>query len=253
MIIKKLKQYLRPLSHQIKHTGWARKCPVCGRGSRRFLEFGVVSRPDASCPFCGALERHRLLWLFLHRQSGFFTHPPDKALHVAPEPVFESRFRQVLGDRYTSADLFDPKADVKMDITDIQYPDSTFDFIYCSHVLEHVDNDRKAMKEFLRVLTHTGLAILLVPITTEKTFEDPSITDPNERLRVFGQKDHVRCYGPDFVERLIEAGFAVETLRRDQFLTPDEIVRMGISKEAGDLFICRNPDNNPDIHDRQPN
>jgi SAM-dependent methyltransferase len=95
-----------------------------------------------------------------------------------------------------------PRAMVRMDITDIQYPKDTFDVIYCSHVLEHVVDDRKAMREFHRVLRPDGWALLLVPITVEKTFEDPSVTDPEERLSVFGQEDHVRCYGPDYVERL---------------------------------------------------
>lgn len=92
-----------------------------------------------------------------------------------------------LNDGYLTADLSNPKAMVKMDITDIQYPDESFDVIYCSHVLEHVPDDRKAMQEFFRVLKKDGWAVLLVPIVGELTFEDPSIVDPVERTKIFGQ------------------------------------------------------------------
>ena len=96
----------------------------------------------------------------------------------------------------------------QMDVMDISYPDETFDVIYCSHVLEHVTDDRQAMREFHRTLKPDGWAILNVPITTEVTFEDPAIESATERERVFGQIDHVRCYGPDYVNRLARAGFS---------------------------------------------
>ncbi len=145
----------------------------------------------------------------------------------------------MIGEGYVTADLFADNVDLKMDITDIQFPDNSFDFIYCSHVLEHVPDDRKAMREFRRVLTARGMAVLLVPITAEKTIEDPSIEDPSERLRLFGQDDHVRRYGPDYLSRLKEEGFTVEVIRGEDFLSSTEIEKMGITKGAGELYICR--------------
>ncbi len=159
-------------------------------------------------------------------------------LHVAAEVCFESRWRPMIGSGYVTADLMRP-ADVKMDITDIRFPDNEFDIIYCSHVLEHVPDDRKAMREFNRVLKPSGFALLLVPITTDVTFEDPSITDEQERVRLFGQKDHVRCYGPDYMDRLREAGFIVEVTRPSDFLQPEEIERLAIgTAAAGELYHC---------------
>jgi ubiquinone/menaquinone biosynthesis C-methylase UbiE len=125
-------------------------------------------------------------------------------LHVAPEPCFERRFRERLGKSYITGDLFDPGAMVKMDITDIKYPDQSFDVIYCSHVLEHVQDDRRAMREFHRVLKRAGWAILLVPVTAEVTFEDPAIIEPRERLEAFGQEDHVRRYGSDYLDSMTQ-------------------------------------------------
>ena len=134
-------------------------------------------------------------------------------LHVAPEACFEARFKKILGDRYLTADLFNPRAMVKMDITDIRYPDHSFDVIYCGHVLEHVLDDRKAMSEFYRTLKTSGWAILLVPIIADETFEDASIVEPEDRLAAFGQADHVRIYGPDYVDRLRAVGFEVQVTK----------------------------------------
>jgi predicted SAM-dependent methyltransferase len=159
-------------------------------------------------------------------------------LHVAPEQCFAKHFKKALGNGYITADLESPNVSLKMDITDIQFKDGVFDAIYCSHVLEHVSNDRKAMQEFHRVLKPGGWAILLVPIIAETTFEDPSVTDPKERLRLFGQEDHVRRYGPDYLDRLKEAGFSVQVVKPTDFLTADEINLMGITPAAGDIYFC---------------
>ena len=103
---------------------------------------------------------------------------------------------------YVSADLDSPLAMANVDITDLPFDDESFDLILCSHVLEHVHDDRLAMRELRRVLKPDGWALLLVPISADVTFEDPSIVRPSDRLRLFGQADHVRRYGPDYVDRL---------------------------------------------------
>jgi len=221
------------------YFGNKRHCPVCNRDSGKFREFGVVPREDAQCPHCGALERHRLVWAYLKRKTGLFGGHSLNMLHVAPEPIFEELLRQRLGSGYLTADLNNPRAMVRMDITDIRYPDDTFDVVYCSHVLEHVPDDKKAMREFLRVLKPNGWAMLLVPIICERTFEDPTIVDPAERARLFGQDDHVRNYGRDYVDQLREAGFDVSVILPGDFMTGEEIVRMGITQAAGEIYLCR--------------
>ena len=234
-----IKKKIKYIINRLKYSGNKRKCPICGNTASSFLDFGIVTRSDAMCPFCRALERHRLFWLYIKRKTSFQNNPPTKALHVAPEAILEKKLRPLIGDGYFTADLFRPDVDLKMDITNIQFPENSFDFIYCSHVLEHVPDDRKAMREFKRVLSSNGMAILLVPITAEKTFEDPSVEEPKDRLRLFGQEDHVRRYGPDYICRLKEEGFTVEIVRREDFLSQDEIVRMGITEAAGEIYICK--------------
>ena len=236
-----IKPSLRHIWRSIKHIpnwGINRYCPVCKISSKRFAEFGIVPRKDAICKYCGAIERDRLLWLYFNEKTDLFNKQPKKMLHVAPEPAFEDLLRKHLGAGYLTADLYSPRVMVKMDITDIQYPNETFDVIYCSHVLEHVPDDKRALREFYRVLKSNGWAILLVPITTDRTLEDMSITDPSDRLRIFGQEDHVRRYGPDYMERLKEAGFKVEVTTPSQFLSEEQISRMAITKAAGEIYYC---------------
>ncbi len=188
--------------------------------------------------YCHSVERHRFLWLYLQRRTDLFDGSPKKMLHVAPELCFEPRLRKLLGHGYLTADLVDPLAMVKMDVTSIEYPDRSFDVIYCSHVLEHVPDDRKAMREFRRVLADGGWAILLVPITSDWTFEDPAITEPSERRKAFGQEDHLRRYGLDYADRLREAGFTVDVTEVHDLVDRDEAVRMGLSPESGLIHHC---------------
>lgn len=240
-VIARMSECVKTVTRKAKcvfHHGRGRFCPVCGHSSRSFRRVGIVPRDDAQCAFCGAVERHRLLWLFLQKRTDLFDGRPKRMLHIAPERCFEAKFKDLLHDGYLSADLSSPRAMKKLDITDIPYPDETFDVIYCSHVLEHVPDDRKAMREFCRVLKDTGWAILLVPITSEKTFEDSSIVTPAERLRVFGQKDHVRRYGPDYVDRLRDAGFTVETTKVEDLVDTSGAEQMGLTPASGVVFRC---------------
>ena len=236
--VKRPMRRMRAVVKGVPYYGTGRWCPVCGKSSRLFRSFGAVPRQDAQCVHCDALERHRLLWLYLNKHTDLFDGKPKKVLHVAPELCFEPRFKQRLGDSYITADLFNPRAMVSMDITDIQYPDESFDVIYCSHVLEHVHDDKRAMREFCRVLKTTGWAILLVPITSDVTFEDPTITDPQERLKAFGQEDHVRRYGPDYVSRLEEAGFKVKTTTIAELANEQDILKMGLTPASGEIYFC---------------
>ena len=229
---------LRDTIGAIPYYGKGQFCPVCEKSSRRFRPFGVVPRKDAQCIHCGALERHRLVWLYLLRKTDLFDGRKKAVLHVAPEPCFEAKLHQRLGDDYITADLSRPSARVKMDITRIEYPDESFDVVYCSHVLEHVDDDRKAMKEFFRTLKSDGWAILLVPITAEVTFEDPSVVTREDRLKVFGQEDHVRRYGPDYADRLREAGFNVQITKVSDLVQSDEVDRMGLTPASGEVYFC---------------
>jgi SAM-dependent methyltransferase len=218
--------------------GTARYCPVCEKASGRFLRAGRNRRNDALCIHCGALERHRLLWQFFKQHPELMRNGNVNLLHVAPEACLSKRLRQLAGPGYLSADLSNSEAMVQMDICDIKLPSASFDAIYCSHVLEHVENDRKAIDEFHRVLRDDGWAILMVPTYPGTTFEDPTIVAESERLLAFGQEDHVRRYGDDFTERLSDGGFHVKTFGANEIASSEEIERMGLTEAAGKIYFC---------------
>ncbi|MBT8269766.1 MAG: methyltransferase domain-containing protein, partial [Bacteroidia bacterium] len=131
-----------------------------------------------------------------------------------------------------TTDLNSPIADIKADICDLPFDDDSYDFIICNHVLEHIPDDRKAMSELLRILKPGGRAILQIPqdMEREETYEDPSITDPKEREKHFGQYDHVRVYGRDYFDRLRSVGFKVEEVDYTSALSDEEIDRYRLAK-----------------------
>jgi SAM-dependent methyltransferase len=208
------------------------QCPVCGHTYRRFLPYGRISpRPNALCPSCLSLERHRLIWLYLKERTPFF-HGPKDVLHIAPEQCFMKSFERLHGARYITADLESPLAKVKMDIHRMPFGDRAFDVVLCNHVLEHVDNDILALTEIHRVLRPGGFAILQVPFFSpvpELTIEDPAITSPREREIHFGQADHVRKFGKDYPQRINQSGLVAQ---------PDEFAK-GLA-DAGRFGISKN-------------
>jgi SAM-dependent methyltransferase len=218
--------------------GRNRYCCVCDSWGRLFLSHGL--RKDIVCPICLAHDRHRLAWIYLNSCTNLTDGSPKKLLHFAPETAFTQRFKKIPEVDYVSADPVSPHAMVKLDITDIHLPDSSFDIIYCSHVLEHVPEDRQAMSEMFRVLKPGGWALIQVPVSKNATLEDPSITDPVERERLFWQSDHVRLYGLDIKDRLAAAGFDVAVVLGHQFIEPQDCTRMGIDPNDP-MFHCRKP------------
>ena len=227
------------------YRGRGRECPICGARYRTFLPYGYVKgRNNALCPSCLSLERHRMIWLWMERQTSLFESHP-RLLHIAPEPPLMKHFRKSYGSSkdYITADLESPLADQHFDVQDIPRPSDSIDVIICNHLLEHVENDRLAMQELHRVMKPGGWGIFLVPEDRERetTFEDDSIVDAKERTRLFGQYDHRRIYGRDYDDRLREAGFEVE--RSDFARRLTEWEKRLYSPGEDDLVIVRKPQN----------
>jgi hypothetical protein len=223
------------------------ECPVCGVIVDGFLPFGMVrQQPERRCPGCGSLERHRLIWLYFQRKTNLLR-DPVRMLHIAPEAFVQERLRAFDNIDYLSADLASPRAMVKMDITDIQYPDDSFDVVFASHVLEHIPDDVQAMRELRRVLRPDGWAVLQVPMWGPRTKEDPTVTDPTERARLFGQDDHVRMYGHDgeYERRLRRAGFDVTVERFTTELGPELTHRYRLL-DTEDVYLCRKGEGSSD-------
>ncbi|WP_338766565.1 methyltransferase domain-containing protein [Bernardetia sp. ABR2-2B] len=222
LYIKLVPQTLRSKIYQWRNpklnTQQMNNCPLCESKEIQFGDYGRPPRKNVRCPKCGSLERNRALWFFLNEKTNIFT-KQITLLHIAPEEIFFNKLKQQQNLNYIYGDKFEkgyekayPEGTVSLDITDLKdFEDNSIDAVICSHVLEHVPEDNKAMKEFLRVLKPNGWAILLVPIdyTRETTYEDWSITSEEDRKKHFGQEDHVRWYGRDYPKKLEEAGFEV--------------------------------------------
>jgi SAM-dependent methyltransferase len=206
--------------------------PIDGKSFRKFLPYGYgAPRENVLSPSTLSLERHRLLWLWLERETDFFS-KPAKVLHFAPEQAFYKRFREMEHLEYTTTDLNSPLADVKADICALPFKDNDYDIILCNHVLEHIPNDAQAMRELYRVLKPGGMAILQIPQELDRTvtFEDNTITDRAERAKIFGQYDHVRVYGRDYFDTLRSFGFRVDEVDYTNQLDTKEVDRYRLAK-----------------------
>jgi SAM-dependent methyltransferase len=221
------------------------ECPCCGGRFSRFMP-GLSHRDTRVCPRCGAQERHRALWLYMRERTDLFARPKLSILHWAPEYALQQSLRQLPNAAYVSADLEGDEAMQHMDMTDVPFKDGAFDLIVCVHVLEHVPDDRQAMREMARVLKPGGMALLLVPIVLERpTLEDPAVVTPEQRKEAYWQEDHVRLYGADFPQRLEEEGFAVTVDRWVRSLDQATLTRYGLFP-LEDVYVARKPEAGPE-------
>jgi SAM-dependent methyltransferase len=220
------------------HAGTGVVCPCCDQSFRDFAD-----QPwPGICPGCGSLPRHRLMWLYLRDELDEKASRQIKLLHVAPENCLATKLRRLDHVNYLGIDLKPGRATSAMDVTGLDFPDNSFDVIVCSHVLEHVEDDRKAMAEMFRVLRPGGWSILQSPLDLNRseTFEDATVVDSKRREQLFGQFDHVRAYGRDYVARLEAAGFSVSFSDYLVCFDENELQRLGLDSHDP-LCICRKP------------
>lgn len=215
------------------------QCPICGTRASRFNPFGLADRPNAQCPTCGSVERHRLLWLFLTRYTDLLRRRL-RVLHTAPEPCFEPRLRACHGRGYVTVDRFDPHVDRQADLTALPFADASFDVFLCSHVLEHVPHDAAALAELSRVTRPGGWGVIMVPFDPARpTFEDPAIDTPAGRMAAYGHPYHYRIYGADLPDRLRGVGFDVRTISTKRLFPGHQRRRYRLNNNS--LILCRKP------------
>ena len=247
----KLLKKLVPSLGGIVHSSGGRYCPICKTFSlKKFLPYYIPPVPpvelppldDWSCPVCHSHPRFRFMWLFL--KSQYVNKSELSVLHFAPEHCLKILMDELFPVNYKTADIGAGKAMLQVDITNMDsIDDNSFDVVICSHVLEHVIDDLRALREIYRVLKKGGTGILVVPIKKgEVTIEDPNCNDPAERLRRFRQDDHFRLYGDDFYYRVKKAGFEVSLITSEDFIVSLDLrTLLGINNET--IFIGTKRDN----------
>jgi SAM-dependent methyltransferase len=193
----------------------SRQCPLCGWAGQEFSVAGrgQKQRYDARCPECGSFERHRLAFLVAEQCVALDF---SKVVHAAPEISLEKWLRSK-SEHYLSIDIDCHKAMAQMDLTELSLDQNTQSLFWASHVLEHIEDDRKAISEIHRVLIPGGKAFIQVPIWRANTFESSIAQTPKQRLESFYQEDHVRLYGWDIIDRFLDHGFKAELYRAQDF------------------------------------
>ena len=184
-----------------------RFCPVCGQWTADTFRNGPGARPDARCPHCKSLERQRFLAVLTSCLMPA-VEPVGTLLEIAPAPCTTQVLHELAPLRHIRMDIgYDGRGvDLLGSVTDIPLADRSVDVLVCYHVLEHVPDDAAALREVARVLAPGGVGLVQVPIKFGiATDEDPT-APVEERVRRFGQADHVRYYGDDFEDRLVDAG-----------------------------------------------
>jgi SAM-dependent methyltransferase len=209
--------------YSLLYLGSAVRCNICGG---RFSEFVSLVSGDLLCPCCGSLPRQRRLWIIL--QPYLIDEDRIKMLHFSPSRILQKKLRRMKNLRYVTTD-YDSKActDAHYDITHIPEPDESYGLVICFHVLEHIPDDRQAIRELYRIIKTEGRVFIQTPFKEGETFEDKTLTTAEERLHHFGQEDHVRVYSVEgLASRLKEAGFAVQA----EFFSADPI--LGLKEET---------------------
>ena len=224
----------------ILFTGRRVNCPCCGWKLRSFTQgnTSIKKREKGYCPRCNSKARHRRNWLFLKEQTDLFE-KPMQLLHVSPKYALARRLSKMANIDFTGIDLEGrPFANHPIDVSDLPFESNKFDAIICIHVLEHVVDDRAAMHELHRVLKEGGWALITVPIDFQrKTYEDPTVQSAEARKIHFGEEQHWRVYGFDFIDRLTAAGFEVE-LNRAEDIPQTTQIKFGII-ENEHVFFCK--------------
>lgn len=213
------------------------RCPICNWRGRLYLPIYIQNYTikNVFCPRCGSHKRHRLQYVYI--QKNISRDKKIRLLHFVPEKYLEKFLKSHKNIKYLSADIDKQKAIETRDIRKLTYKENSFDIIICSHVLEHIKEDRQTLKELYRTLKMGGFAFIMVPQSkSAKTLEDDEIL-PTEYMKYYKQPYHVRLYGQDFINRLSETGFDVKVENFTDTFTKREIVINGFDSSEK-IFIC---------------
>lgn len=229
--LKAVARQARSRFERLWYVGNRVTCNLCHHSSRSWLHGRVAGR----CPGCRSATRTRVLWWYLSKNVQVASR---KLLHFAPEMLLERNIRGTRTLNYVTADFRNPKVDVQVDIQALPFGDGEFDLILCSHVLEHIRDDKLAMRELRRVCSPNGSVLIMVPLSDSKhTREDLSELPPQVRKDRFGETDHLREYGRDLVDMLQQSGFRVVSFEPATEIPASIRARHGLGDNQT-IFVC---------------
>lgn len=225
-------------------------CIMCNGNFNGFGEFGEKNmlffdrkivgggyRKNAVCPLCGSIDRTRWVYWLLKNQTDIFDRNCT-VVHFAPEKQIRDILEQSKNCDYYAADICKSKGVHRIDVTQIPFIDEFADFVIINHVLEHVENEDRAIAELKRVLKSDGKIIMSFPISlNSKTYENEYIVTDADREKFFGQKDHVRLYGTDFKDRFENYGLRVAVFSPKDYFTAEDIIKYGFMQNDI-VLIC---------------
>ena len=246
-----IKKYLK----QVYFWGWRYRCVICDSQLRKWHWHGEDSdvhrthqmvgsgRRETACPHCHSIDRERLIYLYLQNHCKKMEWSNMRVLHIAPENVLQEWIKQQRPLEYIRGDFFTEgyeygQGTIHLDIQSLNFSADYFDLIICSHVLEHVEDDKKAILELWRVCKKGGALMVLVPMAIDlaQTIEGNHSDSPEYRKEHFGQLDHLRLYGTDFSQRLTNEGWEVrkwqpQPMLLEWKLNQDEFLFLGTKQK----------------------
>lgn len=229
-----VQQMLAPL-----YYGSTYACNCCDKSFRKFLSKGYENRQHAQCPNCGSLERTRLLLFYLEKETSIFSEN-QSVLHIAPESTLFNIFSK-LNIEYIDGDINPDYARHVIDLTNIPFDDNYFDLIICSHVLGHIPDEAKAVREMKRVLKPGGQALVLtlLDLSSLKTIEESQYVTPQQKLAAYGEPDLCRLHGMDMADRLGASGLKVEAIDYRKFFNTKTVERYRLGDGRREfIFRC---------------
>lgn len=262
-MIKKIKPYLPnfilrsiysvlQIIRIIYFRGKKFSCPICNFKASNFLEYGrdnetikkykiipMGHRKNVLCPKCFSKDRERLVYLFIKSLlKKKLINYDSKIIHFAPERSLEKNLFRKKFNNYITADISGNKVDFILDLQNLSFTQSNFDLVICNHVLEHIEDDKKALKNIFNLLSPGGLAILQVPFSNMITedFSMENTSNKNERLKYYGQEDHVRIYSRNgYINKLKNIGFVLEIYKCSEFF--EENTNFGLIEDEEVFFV----------------
>lgn len=254
-----LRVYMK-IDRYINRLGRKRKCYICGKTFGHFTKYrnGTRKIPDFlrrlvivgsdidnfGCQYCGSHDRERHLCMFFDRLNLWKKIRNSRIIHFAPEKNLTSKIRSMEPKQYVLADIYPNNDQVQqIDIVDVPFGDSAFDFIICNHVLEHVKEYKSALKEIYRILSPGGIGVLQTPYSKllKSNFEDENINTNELRSYFYGQEDHCRVFSEDnLFTDLRDSGLELRMVKHSDHFNDQESQYYGVNKKE-DLIMVRKP------------